>query len=339
MSTARRPSLLVAIDTEGDNQWDPAARQHQTFQNLHALGNLHAFFARHGVRPTYVITYPVARDARSALVLRELLAGGDCEIGAHHHAWETPPFDARDVRRHPYASQLPLDQFDAQLASLTNAIKEAVGRAPISYRSGRFGFAATHVSSLEQQGYLIESSVAPLFYETHKGGPDFVDAPLTPYFLAYDRATVPGSSSLLELPISAALNRRLPRAVTHWYGRAPWPYQTKRVLRLLRVAHVRWLRPSYSSAEDMIALARQIVDGGVPILNLLFHSSEAIVGGSPYNKTQGDLDAFFDRLGRFFTFATRDLGAEPLTFAEFRDRFVTAPPAVNWPPITMRATA
>ena len=103
---------------------------------------------------------------------------------------------------------------------------------------------------------------------------------------------------MLELPISAALNRRVPAVVERWYARAPWPYTTKRVLRLARIAQVRWLRPSYSSAEDMIALARQIVRRGAPILNLLFHSSEAIVGGSPYNRTQGELDAFFERLGR-----------------------------------------
>jgi len=324
MSRADRPALLVAIDTEGDNQWDAAARRNQKFENLYALDRLHEFFARHQVRPTYVITHPVATDPRSAEMLRSLLARGDCEVGAHHHAWETPPFDAGDVARHPYALALPLSQFDAQLASLTSAIETAIDVRPISYRSGRFGFSAAHVSSLEQQGYLVESSVAPLFYEAHKHGPDFVGAPLTPYFLAYDEATRPGTSNLLELPISAALSRRVPAMVERWYGRAPWPYTTKRVLRLLRVAHVRWLRPSYSSAGDMIALARQIVDRGAPILNLLFHSSEAIVGGSPYNRTQAELDAFFDRLGRFLTFATRDLGAEPMTLAEYRARFVAS---------------
>jgi hypothetical protein len=81
---------------------------------------------------------------------------------------------------------------------------------------------------------------------------------------------------------------------------------------------VRWLRPSYSSAEDMMALARQIVDRGAPMLNLLFHSSEAIVGGSPYNRTESELNGFFDRLGRFFEYATRELRVEPQTFAEFR---------------------
>jgi hypothetical protein len=327
MSGLTRPALLVAIDTEGDNQWDAAARRHQTFENLYALGRLHDFFERHGVRPTYVITHPVATDARSASVLRGLLARGTCEVGAHHHAWETPPCSPDDVARHPYALSLPIEQFDAQLHSLTEAIRAAVGVRPVSYRSGRFGFAAAHVSSLEQQGYLVESSVAPLFYEAHKQGPDFVGAPLHPYFLSYDDATRAGASDLLELPITAALSRRVPAMLERWYGRAPWPYTTKRVLRLLRVAHVRWLRPSYSSADDMIALARQAVGRGAPMLNLLFHSSEAIVGTSPYNRNDSELQAFFDRLSKVLTFATRELNAEPMTFVEFRRRFAGAPAA------------
>jgi hypothetical protein len=310
--------LLVGIDTEGDNQWDAAARANQQFSNIYALPRLHALFARHGVRPTYVITYPVARDPRSAEVLRGLLAGGDCEIGAHHHAWETPPCSDEDVRRHPYASTLPRYQFESQLASLTESISSAVGVRPVSYRSGRFGFSANHVSALERLGYLVESSVAPLFYEAHKGGPEFVEAPLTPYFLAYDSATRPGTSGVLEVPVSCALDRRLPRRLQYAYARAPRPYFTKRALRALRVVTLRWLRPSYSSLPDMIALARTLARSNEPVLNLLFHSSEAIVGGSPYNRTPAELEAFFERLERFFAFATRELRAAPVTFAEFR---------------------
>ena len=314
-------SLLVGIDTEGDNQWDAAARAAQTFANIYALPRLHELFARHGVRPTYVITYPVAVDPRSADVMRALRARQDCEIGAHHHAWETPPCSADDVRRHPYASALPRTQFDAQLASLTTAIELAVGARPVSYRSGRFGFAPEHVASLERLGYKVESSVAPLFYEAHKGGPDFVEAPLRPFFLAYDSAVRPGSSGVLEVPISAALNRSLPRWLQHAYARAPRPYTTKRILRLLRLLRMRWLRPSYSSLDDMCALARDLAGSGVPVLNLLFHSSEAIVGGSPYNRTQAELEAFFDRLERFFQYATRELRATPATFSEFREQY------------------
>jgi peptidoglycan/xylan/chitin deacetylase (PgdA/CDA1 family) len=316
--------LLVGIDTEGDNQWDASARANQTFENIYALPRLHALFARHGVRPTYVITYPVATDARSGEVMRALRARGDCEIGAHHHAWETPPCTAEDVRRHPYASMLPRPQFEAQLASLTAAIESAVGARPVSYRSGRFGFSADHIAGLERLGYLVESSVAPLFFERHKGGPEFVRAPLTPYFLAYDSAVAAGASNLLEVPVSAALNRRLPRAARYAYARAPNPYTTKRLLRVLRLVRMRWLRPSYSSLEDMCSLARDLARADEPVLNLLFHSSEAIVGGSPYNRTQAELDAFCDRLERFFAYATGDLGATPATFSEFRAKYCPA---------------
>jgi peptidoglycan/xylan/chitin deacetylase (PgdA/CDA1 family) len=310
--------LLVGIDTEGDNQWDAAARANQTFENIYALPRLHALFARHGVRPTYVITYPVATDPRSADVLGTLLAGGDCEIGAHHHAWETPPCTPDDVRRHPYASQLPRVQFEAQLESLTRAIETATGRRPVTYRSGRFGFSAAHVAGLERLGYLVESSVAPLFSERHKGGPEFVEAPLTPYFLAYDSAVTPGASGVLEVPVSAALDRRLPSWLQHAYARAPRPYTTRRALRALGLLRLRWLRPSYSSLDEMRSLARDLARWKEPVLNLLFHSSEAIVGGSPYNRTQAELEAFCDRLERFLDYATGDLGARSVTFSEFR---------------------
>lgn len=317
-------ALLVGIDTESDNQWSARARAVPTFNNLYALPTLHALFRRSQVRPTYVATYPVVRDPRSADVLRTLHDSGTCEIGAHHHAWETPPCSPADAERHPYALSLPQTQFEAQLRVLTDAITETVGRPPVSYRSGRFGFSAAHLPAMERNGYLIDSSVAPLFQEAHKGGPDFVAAPLTPYYLAYDNPTTPGSSNVLELPLTAALNRRVPRWLELAYGYAPRQYTTRRVLRALGIARMVWLRPSYSSLDDMCALATRLARRGVPLLNLLFHSSESIVGGSPYNRTKAELDAFHGRLERFFEYAITKLGAEPMTFAEFRIRYLAS---------------
>lgn len=315
------PALLVGIDTEGDNQWSARARLEPAYENVYALPALHARLRRHGVRPTYLVTYPVARDPRAASVLRELRESGTCEIGAHHHAWETPPCTEEDARRHLYASQLGEDRFEAQLDALTGAIEEAVGERPVSYRSGRFGFSAAHVATLEGAGYRVESSVAPLFCERHKGGPDFADAPLAPYFLAYDHATRPGTSQLLELPISCGLNRRWPRAWQVAWARAPRPYTTRRVLRKLGIVRPMWLRPSYSSLDDMKALARRLAEAGEPILNVIFHSSETRAGCSPYTRTTEELDIFLDRLDRFLEFAARELGATPMTFREFRAEY------------------
>ena len=187
-------------------------------------------------------------------------------------------------------------QFDAQLSSLTSAIQAAVGVRPVSYRSGRFGFSATHVSSLERSGYLVDSSVAPLFYEAHKQGPDFVGAPLAPYFLSYDDATRSGSSNLLELPISAALNRSVPAVVEHWYARAPWNYTTKRVLRLAGVARVRWLsRPT--ARPTTRSLLRSRWSGVTRRSSTCSFIRARRSSGQPVHRTQGELDSFFERLG------------------------------------------
>jgi hypothetical protein len=309
--------LTVGIDTESDNQWSTQARLAPTYANIDALPRLHELFQKCGTRPTYFTTYPVATDPRPAQTIRRLAESDDCEIGAHHHVWETPPCDADDARGLPYALEIPLEKFDRQLASLTAAVAGTAGYPPVSYRSGRYGFDASHTAVLEKAGYLVDTSVYPTLYEAHKGGPDFVDAPLTPYMLSYDSAVKPGTSSVLEVPVSSGLSRSLPQWLARAYGRAPSPYQTKRVLRLARVVKTWSLRPSYSSLDEMKQLARRMIKDGAPVLNLMFHSSEAIVGGSPYNKTEGELGAFLERLTQFLRFAANDLGARPVTFREF----------------------
>ena len=203
----RRPlmHLLVGIDTEGDNQWDAAARAHQTFENIYALPRLHALFARHGVRPTYVITHPVATDPRSAEVLRALLAGGRLRD-------RRAPSRLGDAAVHGGRRAAACVRVDAAAAAVRGAAGGA-DRAPSSERSAcgrcRTDRAASDSRPITSRhssstGYLVESSVAPLFYEAHKGGPEFVEAPLTPYFLAYDNATRAG----IEQPARSAGQRR-----------------------------------------------------------------------------------------------------------------------------------
>jgi len=71
-------------------------------------------------------------------------------------------------------------------------------------------------------------------------------------------------------------------------------------------------------------LARRMAKAGAPVLNVMFHSSEAIVGGSPYNRTAGELEAFRERLTQFLAFATRELGAQPVTLEELHRHYASA---------------
>ena len=108
--------LLVGIDTESDNQWDLAARERPTFDNLYALPALHALFRRHGVRPTYVITYPVAKDARWPTCCACCASRGPARLARTITPGRRPPCAPEDMRRHPYAADLPREQFERSWA-------------------------------------------------------------------------------------------------------------------------------------------------------------------------------------------------------------------------------
>ena len=132
--------------------------------------------------------------------------GGDCEIGAHHHAWETPPCTAEDVARHPYASTLPRDQFEQQLASLTERDRGR-GRRARRCRIDRADSASRRRTSPRSSGTAIWSNRASRRSSTSRTRADRTSSKRRsrPYFLAYDSATRPGTSNVLEVPVSAAL--------------------------------------------------------------------------------------------------------------------------------------
>ena len=58
--------VTIGIDTESDNQWSTESRLAPTYENIHALPVLDDLFQKCGTRPTYLVTYPVVTDARSA---------------------------------------------------------------------------------------------------------------------------------------------------------------------------------------------------------------------------------------------------------------------------------
>ena len=199
----------------------------------------------------------------------------------------------------------------------------------MSYRSGRFGFSAAHVPALERLGYRIESSVAPLFYEAHKNGPDFVEAPLTPYYLAYDSATRPGTSAVLEVPVSAALNRRAAEAAAvSLRARAAATTRRSAYSGSSASRDVRWLRPSYSSLDDMIGARarpgrRRESRCSTCSSTRAKRSSAAARTTGPTRSSPPSATASSD------SSSTRrgTLGASPATFAEFQaELYGTGPP-------------
>jgi len=311
--------ILLGLDTEADNQWDASAREALPVKNAQELPRLQEICDRYRVPPTYLVTYEMARDDSARGVLKELAATGRCEIATHHHPWSTPPL----ANGHLYPLNLSPAQFKEQLKVLTEAVSEVSGTAPVSYRAGRNGFTGWQVGILEELGYLVDSSVDPFFNEKRKGGPSFAGAPLVPYFVSRDDPRRAGESRLLEIPITSALDRKWPEWLEKAYADVSRAYQFRRALRLLKITRPIWLRPSYSKTEDMLLLARRVLDGEAPTANIIFHSSELLAGGSPYNQTEAQVETFYRELEALLSYL-RENGAVGSTFRDFRDQWVAA---------------
>ena len=68
--------------------------------------------------------------------------------------------------------------------------------------------------------------------------------------------------------------------------------------------------------QRVAALARA---GRAPLLNLTFHSSELMPGGSPYNRTGPSIESLYSRLDRFFAWVAAS-GMQGATLSEACDR-------------------
>src|SRR5262249_56744647 len=118
-----------------------------------------------------------------------------------------------DVAGHTYPHNLPPDLLERQLTDLTAAIERELGTRPTTYRAGRNGFDGRTLPILERLGYTVDTSVDPLFNERKKGGMRFDGAPIVPYHPHYADVRRPGTSKILEGPITAAPTPALPNAV------------------------------------------------------------------------------------------------------------------------------
>lgn len=320
--------LVVTIDTEADNEWSTGGPS--TFANTQALPELQDLCDRYAVKPTYLVTYDVARDERSREVLRALRAGGRCEIGAHLHAWSTPPhYDLvpGPSGARPYLHEYPPEIQAEKLRSLTECLREAFDVEPQSYRGGRWSLDRQAVQHLLAARYLVDTSVTPgVTWRATPGhspgafGPSFLGACVSPYRIGTEDVTARAADGLLEVPVSI-----LPRGPLHWLpaghqsARGGGAAQTfcHRLLAKSRLSRPVWLRPGFSSARTMIWLAGRLCGRNVPVLNLMFHSSELLPGVGPKSSSRRGAEGMLSSLDLLFAHVIGSLEVECMTLAEF----------------------
>jgi hypothetical protein len=206
----------------------------------------------------------------------------------------------------------------------------ALGAPPRSYRAGRWGFSAAHIGPLLDHGYRVDCSVTPLLAWRDPGarehGQDFTRAPVHPYFMAWGDPCRPGASELLEVPVTILHTNPLMRRselLRRLYRRHRKRPVARALNRLFRVAP-QWFRPfADMSVDRLCAVYRTAKVLRLPVIQMMFHSSELMAGTSPHNPRARDVDALFARLEAVFAYLARD-GVEGSTLGAFAEQYRAA---------------
>lgn len=135
------PVLAVIVDTEEEFDWTrPLSRDNRSVTAVAGVEPAHeAVFDLMGLRPDYVIDYPIAADPSAMAMFRRLEEDGRASIGAHLHPWVNPPDTEAVTPANSYPGNLPRALEAEKLRVLTDTIAQGLGRRPTLYKAGRYG--------------------------------------------------------------------------------------------------------------------------------------------------------------------------------------------------------
>lgn len=311
LDSGEAPRFWVTIDTEEDFDWDaPFARTGYSLASVPALAECQGYFDRAGVKPIYLVDWPIVADDRAAEILGAARQAGRCEIGAQLHPWVTPPHDEEVGERNSYTGNLPAGLQRAKMTALRDAIRDRFGVQPIAYRAGRYGLGPDTAAMLAELGFRCDTSVRSGFDYRAGHGPDYRDAPLHPWWVGA------GQSAVLEIPVTTVFGGALGRAGRSVYHRVArdGTHAGAALARLGLVERIA-LTPEGIPVERACRAIDIAVDLRLPVLNFSFHSPSLQPGNTPYVRSQADLDLFY----RWWDVVLEHLarrGVEPTTVAE-----------------------
>jgi hypothetical protein len=306
-----RPKLFVVVDTEEEFDWGkPFARENTSVTAIPDVARLQRILLPYGLKPTYVIDYPVAATASSAAVMRELAARGEAHIGAHLHPWVTPPFDEPLVPEMSFGCNLGAPVERAKIAALTEAIVSNVGVEPKVYKAGRYGFGETTADTLEALGFTVDASVVPHMDFSSEKGPSFAGFSPRP-------GTFGRSRTLLELPCTTGFvgTFRSFGAPVHRAASARWlePVRAVGILARSGMLNKVMLSPEGNTLDEMRALTRALHGDGLRTFALTLHSPSLKPGCTRYARTIEERDTLLATIDRYCDFFLGEMGGEPTT--------------------------
>ena len=315
LSPDTKPRLVVVIDTEEEFDWNaPADRAATGVSAMDSIYKVQDIFDRYGIKPCYVIDYPVASKEQGYRALKAIYDDGRCEIGAHLHPWVNPPFDEEMKPQNTFPGNLSYELELQKLTQLKTKIEEVFGFSPSIYKAGRYGVGPNTTKILEQLGFTIDLSLCPPVDYSAAGGPNFSQCHAQPFwFGANDR--------LLEIPVSGAfvgwggalMNPLYNLAITFKKIKLPGIFSRLSLVDRLM------LSPEGFSSKDHITLTNFLYKQGVRTFTWSFHSPTVVPGHTSYVQTEAQLKDFLNTFTTYFDYFFNELGGEASTPTQLRD--------------------
>jgi len=319
--TGAQPILLVVVDTEEEFDWhadfDRSSTRVEAMQEIHRAQEV---FDEFGVRPVYVVDYPILSSESATEPLREYAEDHRAEMGAHLHPWVTPPHEEQVCRHNSFAGNLPPELEREKLLRLGDVFQQVFCEPPRIYKAGRYGLGPQTASTLEELEYEIELSACPPFDFRDEGGPDYSSFSCHSYWFGRSRR-------LLGVPSTAAYIGYLSRlggTLYQWSLRPPWStlHLPGILARSGALSRLR-LSPEGFTTEELCRLTTDLYRDGVRIFAFSFHSPSVRPGCTPYVSSISDRNRFLEKFRGYFDFFLSRLGGRCMTASELRRFLMT----------------
>lgn len=292
------PRLYLVVDTEAEFDWSkPFARHLVRVSNIAAQEAGQAVLERHGLRPIYVIDYPVATDPSSIAALRAIRERGACEIGVHLHPWTNPPFTETVSVANSYPGNLSPELEEAKLVNLIDAIERGFGFRPRFYKAGRYGIGPNTLPLIARHGIEVDFSILPGIDLRGQGGPDLRGLRAVPYLA--------GEPPILSLPMSRGhigplvrFGCSINRALDTEFAKS---IRLRGVVSRLGAFATVSLTPEGVTSQELVRLATTLVHAGHKTLVMHYHSPSLAAGHTPYARTESDVAKLLERVDALCT--------------------------------------
>jgi hypothetical protein len=288
-------------------------------------------------RPTWLTNHVMIASPTFRNFATDVIARGTAEIGMHLHAWNSPPFTPLtrdDCYTQPYLIEYPAPVMRAKIHRLTATLEDVLGVKMLSHRAGRWAFDERYAEMLLEEGYRVDCSVTPLISwertlgnPAGNGGSDYRSFPHEAYWVDLADVSQPGSSELLEVPMTIVSPRShiasallcvaetLPNALKPLHAIA------RRVANRLS-PEAAWLRPRVRNGQQLNDVIDRVLAEGRRHAEFMLHSSELMPGGSPTFPDRASIELLYEDLEPLFS---RVAGSfRSATLSEFQHEFACA---------------